>query len=259
MFYIILFFYILTYIVIVILSKNLVFEPFLKLFIKDSIIKPITSIFTIIIQIALFMIISSFISITNIYHIKELIYGMLLGMTLILISIFILKVSGVLTIQKNAPITVLKIVSITMFFIVTVLFEELLFRGILYQGLRTNLRFSVTIIISIVIFTIPHLFNRGITVMSVISILLGGYVLSMLIELSGSVLLPIGFHFGWNYTQGILGMDVSGNRIDQSFMKAKLKGPNLITGGDFGIEASLIPVVLLLLFAITLTFIKFQH
>lgn len=57
-------------------------------------------------------------------------------------------------------------------------------------------------------------------------------------------------HFAWNFFQGpVLGFKVSGLAL-QSIFEQQLKGPDLITGGQFGVEGSVIQsVVLLLTFA----------
>ncbi|MGN6057582.1 MAG: CPBP family intramembrane glutamic endopeptidase, partial [Sphingomicrobium sp.] len=59
-----------------------------------------------------------------------------------------------------------------------------------------------------------------------------------------SLWMPIGLHAAWNFTQGyIFGVPVSG-QAQQGLVTAKLSGPVLLSGGGFGLEASLIAVVL---------------
>ena len=56
-----------------------------------------------------------------------------------------------------------------------------------------------------------------------------------------SLWMPIGLHIAWNWTQGPLwGMNVSGMDIANSFLVSAPKGPELLSGGEFGAEGSLI-------------------
>jgi hypothetical protein len=63
-----------------------------------------------------------------------------------------------------------------------------------------------------------------------------------------SLWLPIGLHFGWNFTEGVvLGAPLSGSGIDlPGLLVAHPSGPELLTGGRFGPEAGL-PALLLCL------------
>jgi hypothetical protein len=50
----------------------------------------------------------------------------------------------------------------------------------------------------------------------------------------------MGLHAGWNFTQGEI-FDVPVSGIDEhGLVQAQLSGPALLSGGQFGLEASLI-------------------
>ena len=58
----------------------------------------------------------------------------------------------------------------------------------------------------------------------------------------------IGIHFAWNFTQGgIFGVAVSGNS-GAGLLRSVTQGPLLLTGGDFGAEASVFAMVVCGLF-----------
>ena len=62
-----------------------------------------------------------------------------------------------------------------------------------------------------------------------------------------SLWLPIGLHFGWNFTEGgLFGAAVSGGKAE-GIVKTVITGPPLISGGEFGPEASLIALAVCLL------------
>jgi hypothetical protein len=54
----------------------------------------------------------------------------------------------------------------------------------------------------------------------------------------------IGFHVAWNFTQaGVFSGAVSGAFEQPGLLKARLEGPELLTGGAFGMEASLVALL----------------
>jgi hypothetical protein len=72
-------------------------------------------------------------------------------------------------------------------------------------------------------------------------LLAGAYVVSR------RLWLPIGLHFGWNFALGgIFGLAVSGNRVE-GWLQCRLEGPEWLTGGIFGLEASLVTIIMGLL------------
>jgi hypothetical protein len=72
-----------------------------------------------------------------------------------------------------------------------------------------------------------------------------GLLLGAAYKYSGTLWLPIGIHWAWNFTQGnIFGFEVSGKDLGASLLKSTVSGPDWLTGGAFGAEASVIPVLL---------------
>ena len=62
---------------------------------------------------------------------------------------------------------------------------------------------------------------------------------------------PISLHFFWNWIQGpVLGYEVSGNRFCETLFSLRLPANNLINGGAFGFEGSLVCTVLATLFTL---------
>jgi len=75
--------------------------------------------------------------------------------------------------------------------------------------------------------------------------------------LTGRLWLPIGLHLGWNFAEGsIFGMAVSGGSQKGSLITGELHGSNLLTGGVFGPEASIVAVVVCLTAAIVILWKK---
>jgi hypothetical protein len=71
-----------------------------------------------------------------------------------------------------------------------------------------------------------------------------GMLLGGAYMLARNLWLPMGLHAAWNFTQGfIFDVPVSGHDM-HGLVQAKLSGPVLLSGGAFGLEASMIGVVL---------------
>jgi membrane protease YdiL (CAAX protease family) len=77
---------------------------------------------------------------------------------------------------------------------------------------------------------------------ALLNIFLAGWMLGFCYLRTGSLALPMGVHFGWNWVQGSLGFGVSGN-ASHGLWKPVLHDKALwLTGGDFGLEASAVSV-----------------
>lgn len=124
--------------------------------------------------------------------------------------------------------------------------EEVIFRGVVFKWIDKRWGIWVATIISGFIFGFVHLTNTNGTVWSSIAIAIeAGLLFAALYKWSGSLWLPIGVHWSWNYTQGnILGFAVSGNDAGSTWLQVVPDGPDILTGGAFGAEASLISVIL---------------
>ena len=94
-------------------------------------------------------------------------------------------------------------------------------------------------------FGLAHVLNPGATWFSSFAIAVeAGLLLGGAYMLTRSLWMPIGLHAAWNFTQGaIFGVPVSGNPT-QGLLLARLSGPNILSGGDFGLEASIIALIM---------------
>ena len=124
--------------------------------------------------------------------------------------------------------------------------EEIMFRGVLFRFIDRRWEYWVALGVSALVFGLIHISNDNATLWSSIAIAIeAGLLLGAAYKWSGTLWLPIGIHWAWNYTQGnIFGFAVSGNDAGESLYRITTSGPDLLTGGDFGAEASLLSVVL---------------
>ncbi|WP_203567376.1 CPBP family intramembrane glutamic endopeptidase [Aestuariimicrobium ganziense] len=128
--------------------------------------------------------------------------------------------------------------------------EEILFRGIFHRFIERWLGTWGATAAAGLLFGLAHLGNPQATLWGAIAIAIeAGLLFGVLYSLTRSLWVVIGLHAGWNLVQGLVhGSVVSGSSgRGHGFLVSNPKGPALLSGGNFGIEASLVTVVLLLL------------
>ena len=121
--------------------------------------------------------------------------------------------------------------------------EELLFRGGIFRILEDRFGTTVGILVSGALFGLLHAANPGATIASSLAIAIeAGILLAAAYAATRSLWVPIGLHFGWNFTEGgIFGAAVSGGAT-KGLLNVRLVGPDALTGGQFGPEASIAAV-----------------
>ena len=126
--------------------------------------------------------------------------------------------------------------------------EEIMFRGILYRLVEDTFGTWVAIALSGLTFGLAHLTNAHASLQGALAIALeAGVLFAALYALTRSLWLVIGFHFAWNMVQGpVLGIVLSGSSSEGTgYLRSTLEGPAWLAGGGFGMEASLVTVVIL--------------
>lgn len=123
--------------------------------------------------------------------------------------------------------------------------EEVLFRGILFRWLEEFGGSWVALALTSALFGLGHIFNPGASALSSFAIALeAGVLLGGIYMVTRNLWAAIGLHAAWNFTQGWI-FDVPVSGIDQSgLVEAQLSGPALLSGGTFGLEASVIAMVI---------------
>ncbi len=122
--------------------------------------------------------------------------------------------------------------------------EELITRGIIFRIMEEVLGTWIALALSALLFGMMHLGNPHATWTSAIAIALeAGLLLGGCYVLTRRLWLAIGLHLAWNFTQGgIFGVAVSGTTA-KGILQSTLTGPELLSGGAFGAEASIFAVV----------------
>jgi membrane protease YdiL (CAAX protease family) len=240
----------LIFILGLLIIRNIIIKPLLSKMLQKKHIKIAQGILVIIVQISLYYLVTRLFP-EIIFAVSNGILGFLIGSLLggltMGVNVVILMSSKVLKIEKNIGITKEVIFTSMVFFTLMALLEEIAFRGILYGLLRAEYSFLIVVGVTTVVFAIPHLFNAGMNVRAATIVLLLGFLLGLIREFTGDIWLAFGFHLIWNYLQAFLGINVSGDLEFNGGYKSTFKGKPFITGGKFGIEASIVSIIGLLI------------
>lgn len=134
-----------------------------------------------------------------------------------------------------------------MFFLLVAVTEEVMLRGfVLGRMLSEGMNRFVALLLSSALFSAMHLFNPNFAFLPFVNILLAGCLLGASFLYTRNLCFPIVLHWFWNWLQGpVLGYEVSGTDCGQTLLTLRLKGSDLLTGGSFGFEGSLLCTVLL--------------
>ncbi len=134
--------------------------------------------------------------------------------------------------------------------------EEVVFRGILFRLITDKWNIAVGLTTSSLLFGLAHLGNPGATLWAALAIALAsGWLFGMAYAYHQTIWVPIGMHWAWNYLEGgVFGCAVSGTPLDyRPLITPGISGSDILTGGAFGPEASIICVALGIVLSIVYT------
>jgi hypothetical protein len=129
-------------------------------------------------------------------------------------------------------------------FVAVAVAEELMFRGFVFQRLIDGLGAWPAQVIVAAFFTLTHssaLQDAGdLAPMATLNIFFASIMFGLAFVRTRSLAMPIGIHFAANFVQGgVLGFGVSGNSESSLATPVLSPGVDWLTGGAFGLEASL--------------------
>jgi hypothetical protein len=113
-----------------------------------------------------------------------------------------------------------------------------------YPRLPPRCNAVAAVLVTSVIFAVSHIPNPGFNGIALLEILAAGVVLAVARLRSGALWLPVGWHLGWNLSQGwLFGCVVSGFEASTApLLATRFTGPRLWTGGNFGPESGLLSI-----------------
>ncbi|NMO15525.1 CPBP family intramembrane metalloprotease [Pyxidicoccus fallax] len=124
------------------------------------------------------------------------------------------------------------------------LFEEMLFHGYAFQRALQGMRPRRALILFSVLFAIAHPYMEGlpgsVILVAMLNTFLAGCLLGLCYLRTRGLALPVGVHLGWNHVLGSLGFGVSGNASKGLWTPVFHDAPMWLTGGAYGLEASVV-------------------
>jgi uncharacterized protein len=176
---------------------------------------------------------------------REFGIGLGLGALLFSVTIGILAAVGAYEVTgSNGWQTLLAILPAC---ILSGVLEEVLIRGVVFRILEQWLGSWIALGISAAIFGVLHLLNPGATLLNAAAISIeAGVLLAAAYMLTRRLWLCVGTHIAWNFTQGgIFSVAVSGGS-SKGLLQGRMVGPDWLTGGTFGAEASVVALAVCL-------------
>lgn len=130
-------------------------------------------------------------------------------------------------------------------YVVVSWWEELVFRGYLFQNMVEGLGLVVAVVISCLLYGAVHALNPNASLLSSSIIVIFGLMRLYGYLATGELWLSFGMHAGWNFFQGpVFGFAASGTMSPRLIGQSPLE-PEHLSGGAFGPEGSLLMLPIL--------------
>jgi membrane protease YdiL (CAAX protease family) len=126
-------------------------------------------------------------------------------------------------------------------FLVVGLAEEFIFRGYLLTTLTRGIGFWPASLVLSLLFAAAHLANSGESRLGLSGVVAAGLLFCLLIRITGSLWLGIGFHGAWDWAETFLyGTPDSGLLAEHHFLISHAAGAVKLSGGSAGPEGSIL-------------------
>ncbi|MEM7550795.1 MAG: type II CAAX endopeptidase family protein [Bacteroidota bacterium] len=169
--------------------------------------------------------------------------GFLLGFSMVSFTVLMLYLMGYYQIVER--LSFVKFLPTLTFIFGAAVLEEIVFRGLLFRILESWKGRTWALIISPLLFQLPHAMNPHWGILPTVMATVFGLTICLMYIHTRTLWLPISFHFGWNLVQPVFGTTLSGIDSFDSLYKPVLKGPAYLTGGLFGLETSIFSIITL--------------
>ena len=135
-------------------------------------------------------------------------------------------------------------------FLLVGLVEEFLFRGYIQYTLTSGIGFWPAAFVMSGLFGLGHFFNSHENAVGSVAVVMFGLLLCLFLRRTGNLWCAVGFHLGYDWGQMFYGVPDSGIAPYQNMLNSTLSGPQWLTGGMVGPEASVLTPIALLVVAL---------
>lgn len=194
------------------------------------------------------------ITVKNRMHISTMVIGFFIGCGTVTVIIICLCMSHAIQLEINKVNLsffqlIVSIILVVIGWLLQSGAEEIALRGWLIPRIIGKSTVLIAIVSTSMVFGILHLFTSGVTMLSFLNLVLSGAFFALYAIKQKCLWGVWGCHFGWNLSLGnIYGLSISGfNPLGPTVLKTRMQGSNVLTGGLFGVEASILTTVFLLI------------
>lgn len=175
---------------------------------------------------------------------RELLLGVVVGGAFISVSVGLIALAGGYRFGAPAGDLGYVVGSTVVAALAGAVAEEVAFRGIALQALERLGGSWFALGATALMFGGAHLANPGASLWSSLAIAIeAGGLMGAAFLWRRNLWFPIAIHATWNGLEALLGIPVSGH-VDPGLTRVSLHGAAWLTGGSFGLEASLVPVAM---------------
>lgn len=168
--------------------------------------------------------------------------GLALGMLLFAMAVGVLGALGVYRISGGNGWSVLAVALPGL--LVAALYEELVFRAVVFRLLEESYGSWLALGVSSLAFGLLHLGSPGASLVGAMAIAIeAGLLLGAAFMLTRRLWLCTAIHLGWNAAQGAIFSAAVSGRAQRGVFQGEFSGPEWLTGGQFGPEASVVSVL----------------
>jgi membrane protease YdiL (CAAX protease family) len=185
-------------------------------------------------------------------RLKDFIIGIVLGAVIMAAGFGLLILLDEISFQRIVFDVKQILLSVVLYIIVAVS-EEVLLRGYILRSLMISFNKYIALIVSSVLFSLMHGFNPNVDMFGLTAIFLAGILLGISYIHTKNLWFPIALHLSWNLFQTGFGFNVSGGD-SYSLIEFGIKENNLLNGGAFGFEGSILSVIAMSLTIIAIAF-----
>lgn len=187
---------------------------------------------------------------TKQHCLKDYLVGLIIAIGMMGCAVLIATLSGALhfegfTFQGSIGMLILFILG----WMIQGLSEEVMFRGYFLVSLGAKHNAWIAVLVSSIVFSMAHLGNDGVTVLSIGNLMLYGAFAAIYFLRTDSIWGIAALHSFWNCAQGnLFGQKVSGIVLDTSlFTFSQNEGYDWLHGGSFGLEGGVATTLVLLI------------
>lgn len=180
----------------------------------------------------------------------EFLGGYCIGAFLMGATVFVAALLGGLQVTANfSQVSVIAVLAIAVIYVFQAFGEEVLYRGACTMCIARKNQTLVAVAVSSVLFSAHHHFNAGYGPIAFVNLALLAILLCITLLRTGRIWMATAIHASWNFFQGnVFGVNVSGATPNpaSSILMSSTQDMPLVTGGQMGLEGSLVTTAVLL-------------